>query len=433
MRQVFGKFGRVGSIKFVADRTGQNEHSGSVFIKYREAEGLKKALLIEKDADRKLKELASVIKRSDKRDLSAVEGFGVSLRGRRLVLKQALAPGEVAEEVAGKKPEKGKAKEERSSGMHLLHVGEINENHEDWMKLSKSERRQRQASMKERKFRVNNSNFALHPLRLSVRNLPRHVDATKMREVLIGHLASQKFLDNVAGKQERRKKAQAMIKTVNIVRDAERRTDANERRSRGFGFMAFEDHRSATTALELLNDNPSVFGGGKRPIVEFAIEDKRKLRMQEELYARHAHKLTGATQQGKDADQAKGKDKGKEGKDADGASAEQRKTPTKSRAERKKEPEKMSRGQKQRERRRQQKAAKEEKGERREAFEVKMDQKRDVKRAQSAANREITRKRSKRLQPDAGASAKKSRFEKPGQMSDDFELRAMERFRTGRR
>merc|ERR1712054_718263 len=83
---------------------------------------------------------------------------------------------------------------------------------------------------------------------------------------------------------------------IGLVRDSERRTEQKERRSKGFGFINFKD-------------NPDIFGGGKRPIVEFAIEDKRKLRMQEELYARHAHKLLAAKEQAKD-EKAKGKGKG---------------------------------------------------------------------------------------------------------------------------
>ena len=50
--------------------------------------------------------------------------------------------------------------------------------------------------------------------------------------------------------------------------------------------------------LEHLNDNESVFGKGRRPIVQFAIEDKRKLRMQRELFEKNAHKLSGTARGG---------------------------------------------------------------------------------------------------------------------------------------
>merc|ERR1711871_1392706 len=54
LRKLFSRFGKVALIKMVADRTGQNAHSGSVFVKFKEAEGLEQALAVEADADRKL-------------------------------------------------------------------------------------------------------------------------------------------------------------------------------------------------------------------------------------------------------------------------------------------------------------------------------------------------------------------------------------------
>lgn len=449
VRQTFSRFGKVASVKLVADKTGQHEHTGSVFIKFREAEGLQKALSVEDDANRKLKELASVIKKSDQRELPAVEGFGVALRGRRLVLKQALTPAEMQHAVEEKKPEKGAAAKERSSWMHLLHVGEINEHHDGWEKLGKSEKKQRQQSMKERKFRVNNSNFAIHPLRLSVRNLPRAVDATKMREVLVSHLADQSFLEEAGNKKQRRRKAQDLVQKVGLVRDEKRKDSQNERRSRGFGFISFKDHRSALAALEKLNDNPDVFGGGKRPIVEFAIEDKRKLRMQEDLYSRHAYKLLGNKAEDKNGGkEGKGKGKGKgEAADAQGKggkgegekgkgkgkgkSGDEGQDRRKTFKHKKKAGE--SRGRKQREKKRALKAAAEEKAQRKDAFEAKMQSKKEVKSRANAEKRLEARKRQKRFEPDLGPASKKVRTQRPGELSDDFELRALERFRAGKK
>lgn len=274
--------------------------------------------------------------------------------------------------------------------------------------------------MKERKFRVNNSNFAIHPLRLSVRNLPRAVDASKLRQALVGHLARQSFVADAGDKKERRIRAEGMLTKVKLVRDMERKTESKERRSKGFGFMAFKDHRSAMASLEFLNDNPDIFGGGKRPIVEFAIEDKRKLRMQEELYAKHAHKLLPNA---KGAD-GKGKGKGKGNDEDKGESVRKFKH--------KKKPG-MSRGQRQRERRRQEKAAKAEKAERKDHFEAKTKKIRQDKAAEKAERRQASHKRKKKFEPDTGPVAKKPRAQRHGELNDDFELRALERFRSGKR
>ncbi|CAJ1456533.1 unnamed protein product [Effrenium voratum] len=279
LREVFRRFGKVRFVKLTPDKTGQNAHRGSAFVKFVEAEGAEAALQAESEADRKLKELSSVIKRSEQRELPAVEGFGISLKGRRLVVKPAVAPTEAAELSDKTKPQKGQAQKERRAWMHLLNVGDIDEDSPRWQNLSKSEQRQRQEGRKERRWRINNSNFAIHPQRLSIRNMPTFVDANKLREVVVKNLAE---VNGAEKRKERQQLAQSAVVKACLVRDKERREESGARRSKGFAFIAFKDHDSAMKTLQFLNDNPQAFGGGRRPIVEFAVEDKRKLRMQEE-------------------------------------------------------------------------------------------------------------------------------------------------------
>uniref|UniRef100_A0AAQ5ZEJ2 RNA-binding protein 28 n=1 Tax=Amphiprion ocellaris TaxID=80972 RepID=A0AAQ5ZEJ2_AMPOC len=51
--------------------------------------------------------------------------------------------------------------------------------------------------------------------------------------------------------------------------------------SLGYGFVQFQDHEHALSALRYLNNNPDIFGSHKRPIVEFSLEDSRKLKIKE--------------------------------------------------------------------------------------------------------------------------------------------------------
>eukprot|EP00440_Ansanella_granifera_P042303 gb/GFBE01045863.1/.p1 GENE.gb/GFBE01045863.1/~~gb/GFBE01045863.1/.p1 ORF type:complete len:885 (+),score=280.28 gb/GFBE01045863.1/:1-2655(+) len=419
LKEVFRRYGKVGSIKLVPDRSGQNAHRGSAFIKFAEASGAQAALATEAEAEKKLKELSSVVKRSDQRELPAVEGFGVSLKGRRLVLKPAVNPQEASELSDKSKPQKGQAAKERMAWMHLLNVGDISESDPKWQQLSKSEQRQRQEGRKERKWRVNNPNFTIHPQRLSIRNLPTHVDATKLREKVVKHL-SEVLGPEGAGKKARMKEAQEAIMKASLVRDSERRTESNERRSKGFGFIAFKDHASAMKTLQFLNDNPRVFGGNRRPIVEFAVEDKRKLRMQEELLQKFKKKLGAKEAKGEagaeiaEGAAAKKKRKKRSAKTADGEEASK----------------KLSRGQRQREKRRAQKAAAEERSKVKAEF-----QSRKAKMQEMAAKqRQADRQRPKRPTssvPDSGAPEAKRKKQRTGELADDFELRAMERFRRG--
>eukprot|EP00929_Paragymnodinium_shiwhaense_P025851 TRINITY_DN1553_c0_g3_i2.p1 TRINITY_DN1553_c0_g3~~TRINITY_DN1553_c0_g3_i2.p1 ORF type:complete len:921 (+),score=369.68 TRINITY_DN1553_c0_g3_i2:157-2919(+) len=435
LRGVFKKFGVVQTIKFVKDASGKNAHRGSCFVKFKDAEGCQAALATETEAERKLKELSSVVKKSDRRELPAVEGFGISLRGRRLVLKEALTPKQMENlEEEKKKEKKGKAAsaDERRQWMHLLNVGQILPGTSKWERLSKSEQQQREASTKERKFRINNSNFVLNPLRLSIRNLPRFVDVTKLREAVVEHLGNQ--LATGGAKKAGRKQANEGIAKVSLVRDDERRTEDGERRSKGFGFVAFTDHDMALKTLEMLNDNPEIFGGGKRPIVEFSIEDKRKLRMQQDLYKKNAHKLLG----GNPPEDAKGTGKGKDGKGKGrgkgSVEAGKGKGKGGSDAAAKKKNRQYSRGARQREKKRAQKAAETEKAARKAERGDRPDRSAQAEQRKEAEKLSLKalhgrRPKTKEL-PDAplGKPGKKKAAKK-GQLADDFELQALKKFR----
>uniref|UniRef100_A0AAZ3R6P9 RRM domain-containing protein n=1 Tax=Oncorhynchus tshawytscha TaxID=74940 RepID=A0AAZ3R6P9_ONCTS len=52
-------------------------------------------------------------------------------------------------------------------------------------------------------------------------------------------------------------------------------------RSLGYGFFQLQDHEHALKTLRHLNNNPDIYGNTKRPIVEFSLEDGRKLKMKE--------------------------------------------------------------------------------------------------------------------------------------------------------
>jgi len=350
----------------------------------------------------------------------------------------------VAHEI-NQRESKGSAKADRREWMHLLNVGNITEGMAEWEDLSLSERRQRQSSQKERKFRANNPNFAIDPLRLSVRNLPRSVNASKLREAVVAHLTERAFSDkkSAMAKKELKRIAEASIAKASLVRDGDRRTSENERRSKGFGFIAFKDHKSAMRTLEYLNNNPKIFGGNRRPIVEFAIEDKRKLRMQQELYRKHGHKLLqqGPEKEGA-ADAAKGKGKGKgkgkaaaegsgeaegkgKGKGKDGGAAG-----AAAKAKKNKRKEGESRGRRQRERRRAEKAAQLERAAYKAAKSHVNNERQQAIAAEKRAERQ-NRPKTKRKLPDAGLPDVKRKPKRQGELDDDFELKAMARFRGG--
>merc|ERR1712070_534787 len=93
----------------------------------------------------------------------------------------------------------------------------------------------------------------------------------------------------------------------------------------------------------------------------------------------------------------------------------------------------MSRGRRQREARRARKAAEAEKTQRKEVHDDRMQKQKGQKAVEAAEKRAMVRKRQKRFEPDTGPMTKKARPQRPGELADDFELRAMERFRMGKR
>ena len=71
--------------------------------------------------------------------------------------------------------------------------------------------------------------------------------------------------------------------TPRLLYDATRPDADGKPRSRGIGFVEFEEHEHALAALRTLNNNPEIFGKARRPIVEFAVEDARQVRKLERV------------------------------------------------------------------------------------------------------------------------------------------------------
>jgi nucleolar protein 4 len=61
----------------------------------------------------------------------------------------------------------------------------------------------------------------------------------------------------------------------------ERLDQEGQPKSRGVGFVEFEEHEHALACLRQLNNNPNVVSPQKRPIVEFAIESIKVLKLRE--------------------------------------------------------------------------------------------------------------------------------------------------------
>jgi RNA recognition motif-containing protein len=133
-------------------------------------------------------------------------------------------------------------------------------------------RSKRKRAAEEKNIKLKSPNFAVSPLRLSVRNLPAGVDEKRLKAL---------FVEAV---KARATKERPTVKQVKILRDQDRPDPKGDARgkSKGIGFVEFDRHDHALAALRQLNNNPATFGAERRPIVEFAIENVKVRRQQGE-------------------------------------------------------------------------------------------------------------------------------------------------------
>ncbi|XP_037944504.1 RNA-binding protein 28 [Teleopsis dalmanni] len=91
--------------------------------------------------------------------------------------------------------------------------------------------------------------------RLSLHNLPLSYDNDKLKQLILSYTGLKPH-------------------ECRVMRESKITPEHPKGKSKGFGFMSFNTHKDALTALRKLNNNPKVFGPLHRPIVAFSIEDR---------------------------------------------------------------------------------------------------------------------------------------------------------------
>jgi nucleolar protein 4 len=161
--------------------------------------------------------------------------------------------------------------------------------------ISKEDKEKRDRAWAEKKAKLANPNFYISKTRLSVRNLPKDVDQYRLKEIVKKEVGDR-YLGLVQCK---------------VVQGVEK----GRMESRGFGFLEFKEHEKALEVLRALNNNPRYFSKAKRLIVEFAVEDVRKVK----LVKRHQEVFAQKSQQGyvDSKDRSYGKGQKRDRTDAD--------------------------------------------------------------------------------------------------------------------
>ncbi|KAM9854619.1 RNA-binding protein 28 [Aulostomus maculatus] len=102
--------------------------------------------------------------------------------------------------------------------------------------------------------------------RLCVHNLPKSTDNKKLRALCLQAVKGSKGV---------------RIPECRVMYSKKPEKGQVMGQSLGYGFVQFQEHEHALSTLRYLNNNPDIFGSHKRPIVEFSLEDSRKLKIKE--------------------------------------------------------------------------------------------------------------------------------------------------------
>ncbi|KAM4782227.1 LOW QUALITY PROTEIN: RNA-binding protein 28 [Cyanocitta cristata] len=193
------------------------------------------------------------------------EGGGLRVGGRLLRVDPALSRDQargLQGHLGGPGPRTG------TRNLYLAREGAIRPGSRAAEGVSDSDMAKRARFEELKRRRLQDPNVGVSRTRLCLHNLPKALDSPRLRALLRGLLRAPGA-------------TAPLIKECRVMRELR-----GQGQSLGFAFVEFGEHEEALGALRRLNNNPELFGAHKRPIVEFALEDRRKLRLREQRIQR---------------------------------------------------------------------------------------------------------------------------------------------------
>lgn len=305
--QLLRKFGHIESIYPVMDKdTGV--FKGTAFCSFRDSDA----------ANRALEAASSSGDFQSQRDLQ-VEGDGLHVRGRRVFMDIAVDK-QTASTLTLEKKDGAKSTGRDRRCLYLASEGYVASQTADsskpdplaWESLPESDQLKRQRALTEKTTKLKSPLFFINPLRLSIRNLAKHVDEAALKGLCVKALhnglkkrlvksedqvAYWRAKDGLSAREVMNKISEAKqlgndsiipefneqnvkkyIPSVFIDRDF----SANKKEkgaSRGFGFVDFTHHAHALACLREMNNNPTYspeyVPNGKRA-TQIKTDSKRK-------------------------------------------------------------------------------------------------------------------------------------------------------------
>lgn len=291
-------FGPVEQAVLVKDRVTRRPR-GTAFVRF----------VSEADAEKSVQQAGAGDTSKTRSALEGPESGGFALHGRHLMLSKAVDRSKAKDLV---EDTSRKATKDDPRNLRLAWIGQIKPGTRECQGISEADLARRAKSDQEKKTKLSrNSNAFVSDVRLSVRNIPKEFEDQFLKQMFLiaagdglykgkgpeGESAEKRA--EVPGKSTGQKsvgyRKHPRITYCKIIRDEQRKD-----RSKGYGFVQFEKHEQALTALQCVNNNPKVldmlikaapkflkidehrerllrkqWGDGRRLQVDFSVEDRR--------------------------------------------------------------------------------------------------------------------------------------------------------------
>ncbi|KAL6894270.1 hypothetical protein ACP4OV_008368 [Aristida adscensionis] len=195
---------------------------------------------------------------------NAAPGLGIFIKSRALNVMKAMD-----KDSAHKKSlEKAKVEVEDRRNLYLAKEGEILAGTPAAEGVSDADMNKRNWLARRKTEMLQSPKFHVSRTRLIIYNLPKTMTINDVKKLCREAVISRASRQN------------PVIRKVNILKNEKKGKVDVQKHSRGVAFVDFQEHEHALVALRVLNNNPETFGADRRPIVEFALENVEKVRLQ---------------------------------------------------------------------------------------------------------------------------------------------------------
>jgi nucleolar protein 4 len=234
---------------------------------------------------------------NDRKSMLKLENQGLTFRGRQLHVLPAIGKEDV-EKLKVIDRVQNKTIDKRN--LYLLNEGQIQPGTLAAKGLSKSDIERREQAEREKRAKLRNPNYAVSRTRLCFRNLPLSLDEKTLKALIKKATSERMHQEDCPEKDMPNSDSKITIRQVKIARSKDRVDKMGSLRSKGYAFVEFSEHVHALACLRQLNNNPTIFGEKKRPIIEFAVDNILILKKRTERNNRSETKKNHTDQAGSD-------------------------------------------------------------------------------------------------------------------------------------